>query len=82
MGRKQRPFLLMVGLCSTAGVILGGTSSWAESNRCAQADSPTIECLSKNPVNQAIEGMSVGLVAGISAAVSATLYAKQGLKAK
>ncbi len=83
MGRKHpRPFFLMVGLCSVAGVILGGTSSWAESNRCAQAANPTAECLTQNPVYKTIEGMSVGLVAGIGAAVCATLHAKQNTSLK
>ena len=79
MGRKYpRPFFLMVGLCSIAGVVLGGTSSWAESNRCVQAVSPTAECLTQSPTYKTLEGMSVGLVAGVGAAVCATLYAKQG----
>lgn len=83
MGRKhRRPFFLMVGLCSAAGVILGGTSSWAESNRCIQADAPTAACLTQTPLQRTIEGMSVGLVAGVGAAICATLYAKQGSSAK
>ncbi|UBF27721.1 hypothetical protein K9N68_07345 [Kovacikia minuta CCNUW1] len=79
MGRKKNgSFLLMVILCSTAGVILGGTSSWAESNQCMKADVLTQECLTKSPIVKTVEGMGVGLLAGIGAAIGATWQAKQG----
>ncbi len=74
--KHDRAFLIMVLLCSIAGVILGGTSSWAESNSCLQADVVTSECITKSPQQKTIEGMSVGLVAGIGAAVAATWQAK------
>jgi len=79
MGKqKKRPVLILVLACSAAGVVLGGTASWAESNRCLQDPSPTTECLTKNPKLKTIEGMSVGLVAGFSAALGAAWRAKQG----
>jgi hypothetical protein len=75
--KKTRPFLLMILLCSVAGVILGGTSSWAESNSCMQAENPSKECLTKSPFVKTLEGMGVGLVAGIGAAVGATWQARR-----
>jgi hypothetical protein len=72
MDRKTNRFLLLVSTCSIAGVVLGGTSSWAESNQCLQAAVLTSQCLAQNPVQKTIEGMSLGLVAGIGAAVGAT----------
>jgi hypothetical protein len=78
MGRKQlRPLLTMVFACSAAGIFLGGTASWAETNRCIQASAPSADCLTKNPIVQTIEGMSVGLVAGVGAAVGAAWQAKK-----
>ena len=78
MGRKnQRPFILMAVLCSAAGVVLGGTASWAESSRCLQDMAPSNECLTKAPAIRVIEGMSVGLLSGLGAAVGATWQAKR-----
>lgn len=79
MGRKQKQhrFLILVLACSAAGVILGGTASWAESNQCLQAEIPTDACLTQNPIHKTLEGMSVGLVAGAGAAIGAFLQVKQ-----
>jgi hypothetical protein len=77
MGRKTNRFLLLVLLCSATGVVLGGTASWAESNRCLQAETPTSECLTQNPIVETVEGMSVGLVAGAGAAIGAALQIKR-----
>lgn len=78
MSRKRsQSFLTMVVVCSAAGVILGGTASWAESNRCLQSPAPTTDCLTKNPTIKLIEGMSVGLVSGVGAALGAAWQAKQ-----
>ncbi|XHX77725.1 MAG: hypothetical protein RBJ76_25365 [Stenomitos frigidus ULC029] len=65
--------------CSTAGVVLGGTASWAESNSCLQAAAPSAQCLTKSPTTRTIEGMSVGLVAGLGAALGAVWQAKQAV---
>ncbi len=70
----------MVLVCSTAGVVLGGTSSWAESNRCMQAEVLTKDCVTKSPAVKTIEGMGVGLLAGVGAAIGATWQAKQKIK--
>jgi len=81
MGRKKsRAFLIMVLVCSTAGVVLGGTSSWAESNRCMQAEVLTKDCVTKSPVVKTIEGMGVGLLAGVGAAIGATWQARQKIR--
>ncbi|MCA1991441.1 MAG: hypothetical protein LDL41_05255 [Coleofasciculus sp. S288] len=71
MGRKSNRFLILIATCSIAGVILGGTTSWASSNQCLQAKNVTSECLTQDPVTETIEGMSVGLLAGAGAAVGA-----------
>ena len=78
MVRKNSRLLLMVSLCSIAGVVVGGTSGWAETNSCLQAPIPTAECLTTNPTLKTIEGMSVGLVAGVGAALGAAWQAKRG----
>ncbi|MFQ4144266.1 hypothetical protein [Chlorogloeopsis sp. ULAP02] len=68
MDRKSRRLLLLIVSCSLAGVILGGTTSWAESNTCLQANQVTNECLTQDPINKTIQGMSTGLLAGAGAA--------------
>ncbi|MBD2775338.1 hypothetical protein [Iningainema tapete] len=71
MDRKTKRLLLLVVSCSVTGVILGGTTSWAESNMCLQATTVTNECLTQSPVEKTIQGMSTGLVAGAGAAFGA-----------
>jgi len=71
MDRKTKRLLLLVVSCSAAGVILGGTTSWAESKHCLQADTITNECLTQEPFSKTIEGMSTGLIAGAGAAFGA-----------
>jgi hypothetical protein len=68
MDRKTKRLLLLVASCSVAGVILGGTASWAESNICLQSDKVTSECLTQDPIENTVEGMSTGLLAGAGAA--------------
>jgi hypothetical protein len=78
MGRKkQGSFLLLVVLCSAAGVIVGGTASWAESNQCLQAEVLTEQCLVKDPTSRTFEGMATGLIAGAGAAIGAAWNAKR-----
>ena len=72
MGKNHRPFLLMVLLCSSAGVVLGGTSSWAESSQCLQQKVVTNQCLVQDPVTKTFEGMGTGLLAGMGAAAGVT----------
>ncbi|WP_427161402.1 hypothetical protein ACQFX9_07440 [Aliinostoc sp. HNIBRCY26] len=68
MDIKTKRLLLLVASCSVAGVILGGTSSWAQSNQCLQAERITSDCLTQNPLQKTIQGMSTGLLAGAGAA--------------
>ncbi|AFZ14421.1 hypothetical protein Cri9333_3598 [Crinalium epipsammum PCC 9333] len=77
MNGKTNRFILLIVACSAAGVLVGGTASWAESTQCMQAELPTSNCLIQNPISKTFEGMSVGLIAGASAAVGATLQMKQ-----
>lgn len=68
MDRKTKRLFLLVCSCSLAGVILGGTSSWAESNSCLQSQTVTSDCLTQDPIQRTIQGMATGLVAGAGAA--------------
>lgn len=68
MDIKTKRLLLLVVSCSLAGVILGGTSSWAQSKMCFQASTVTSECLTQDRKSKTIEGMSTGLLAGAGAA--------------
>jgi hypothetical protein len=71
MDRKSNRLLLLVVSCSISGVVLGGTSAWAESRMCLRADTISSECLTENPVQKTIQGMSTGLLAGAGAAAGA-----------
>lgn len=71
MVRKTKRLLLLVISCSAAGVVLGGTASWAESNQCMQASNITSDCLTQSPVTKTLQGMSTGLIAGAGAAFGA-----------
>ncbi|MCG6135259.1 MAG: hypothetical protein MET45_11420 [Nostoc sp. LLA-1] len=68
MDRKTKRLLLLVVSCSLTGVLLGGTSSWAESKICLQSDEVTSDCVTKDPVQKTVQGMSTGLLAGAGAA--------------
>ncbi len=71
MDRKIRRLLLLVISCSVTGVILGGTASWAESSLCLQGNKVTNECLTQDPIEKTIQGMSTGFLAGAGAACGA-----------
>ena len=77
MDRKTKRLLLLIVSCSAAGVILGGTASWAQSNQCLQASDVTNECLTQSPVTEALQGMSTGLIAGAGAAFAAAWHLRQ-----
>jgi len=72
MDIKAKRLLLLALSCSIAGVVLGGTVSWAESNLCLKDTRITSECLTQDPIQKTLEGMSMGLVAGVGAAFGAT----------
>lgn len=69
MERKTKRLLLLVVSCSATGVILGGTSGWAKSSHCLQATKVTSECLTQEPLDNTLQGMSTGLIAGAGAAI-------------
>lgn len=71
MDRKSKRLLLLIVFCSAAGVVLGGTASWAQSKQCLQAETVTNECLTQNPFTKTLQGMSTGLIAGAGAAIGA-----------
>ncbi|MCC5625116.1 hypothetical protein [Nostoc sp. CHAB 5715] len=71
MVRKTQRLLLLVVCCSITGVILGGTAAWAESNLCLEDSKVTSECLTQDPIQKTIQGMSTGLLAGAGAASGA-----------
>ncbi len=77
MGIKNKRLLILIATCSVAGVILGGTTSWASTNQCLQAKNLTNECLTQDPVTKTIQGMSVGLLAGAGAAAGAAFQVKR-----
>ncbi|MBW4562879.1 MAG: hypothetical protein KME32_17360 [Mojavia pulchra JT2-VF2] len=77
MDRKTKSLLLLVVSCSITGVILGGTTSWAESTMCLQAKTVTNECLTESPIQNTIQGMSTGLVAGAGAAFGVAWQLRQ-----
>jgi hypothetical protein len=71
MVRKTQRLLLLVVSCSIAGVILGGTAGWAESSLCLEDTKVTSDCLTQDPLQKTIQGMSTGLLAGAGAAFGA-----------
>jgi hypothetical protein len=77
MGRKTNRLLILIATCSIAGVVLGGSTSWAYSNQCLQAKEVTNDCLTVDPVTKTIQGMSVGLFAGAGAAVGAAMQLRR-----
>ena len=77
MDRKNNRLLILITTCSIAGVVLGGTTSWAQSTHCLDAKNLTNDCLTQNPVSKTIEGMSVGLLAGAGAAAGAAFQLKR-----
>ncbi|MBD2215374.1 hypothetical protein H6G64_02990 [Calothrix sp. FACHB-156] len=77
MDRKTKRLLLLVVFCSLSGVVLGGTTSWAESNMCLEAKTVTSDCLTQDPIQKTIQGMSTGLVAGAGAAFGVAWQLRQ-----
>lgn len=71
MGNNSKRFWLLVTLCGVAGIITGATTSQAAINQCLSDETPNHECLMQDPDVKRIEGMSMGLIAGISAALGA-----------
>jgi hypothetical protein len=70
MGKNSR-FWLLVILCGVFGSVLGATTSQAAINQCLTDATPSNECLTQNPMEKKVEGISMGLMAGVSAAIGA-----------
>ncbi len=71
MDVKTKRLAFLVISCSAVGVILGGSASWADSDRCWQAQDVTNDCLIQEPLVKTMQGMSTGLIAGVTAGVAA-----------
>jgi len=76
MDIKTKRLALLVISCSAAGVILGGSASWADSEQCWQSKEVTNDCLTQEPLIKTMQGMSTGLIAGLTAAVAAAWQIK------
>jgi xanthosine utilization system XapX-like protein len=77
MSKKTKRFCLLITTCGVLGVVLGATTSQAAMNRCLNAEVVTNECLTQNPTNHIVGSMSMGLFAGVGAAVGATWQVDQ-----
>jgi len=77
-GKDAKRFGLVVASCGVMGIILGGTNSQAAMSDCLTAETVTSECLTQDPLQTQIEGMSVGLFVGVGAAIGATWQQRQG----
>lgn len=75
MGKNSKRFWLLVGFCGISGIILGATTSQAAINECLADDTPSHECLVQDPVTKKVEGIGMGLMVGVSAAVGAAWQA-------
>lgn len=72
MGNDPKRFWFMVVLCGILGSIFGATTSQAAINDCFADDSPSHECLMQDPIEKKVEGISMGVMVGISAAIGAS----------
>ncbi|MEQ9549569.1 MAG: hypothetical protein RIM23_08125 [Coleofasciculus sp. G3-WIS-01] len=72
MDRKINRLGIFVVSCSAVGLVLGGTAAQAELNQCLGVATPTDECLLEDPLMNTVEGMGMGLLAGVGASVGAT----------
>lgn len=75
--KNSNRFLFLVLACSAAGVVLGGSASWAESNQCLQADTPSSQCLTQDPTTKTLEGMIAGMLAGTGASLGIAFQMKK-----
>lgn len=80
MVAKTNRLIVLITACSAAGAVLGGVSNWVDSHQCLHARNLTNQCLTQDPVYSAIQGMSIGLIAGAGAAFGATRQLKQESK--
>ncbi|MEQ8995257.1 MAG: hypothetical protein RID53_01990 [Coleofasciculus sp. B1-GNL1-01] len=71
MDRKIIRLCLLIVSCSAVGLVVGGTAAQAELNQCLGVATPTDECLLQDPMVKTVEGMGMGLLAGVGASVGA-----------
>jgi len=71
MDRKIIRLCLFIVSCSAVGLVVGGTAAQAELNQCLGVATPTDECLLQDPMVKTVEGMGMGLLAGVGASVGA-----------
>jgi len=76
-GKDAKRFGLVVASCGVMGIILGASNSQAAMSDCLNAKTVTSECLTQDPLQTQIEGMSVGLFVGVGAAIGATWQQRQ-----
>lgn len=77
MVKDSKRFWFMVILCGVLGSVFGATTSQAAINQCFTDDSPSHDCLTQNPVEKKVEGISMGILVGVSAAIGASWRALQ-----
>jgi hypothetical protein len=71
MDRKIIRLCLFIVSCSAVGLVVGGTAAQAELNQCLGVATPNDECLLQDPMVKMVEGMGMGLLAGVGASVGA-----------
>jgi len=76
-GKDAKRFGLVVASCGVMGIILGASNSQAAMSDCLNAKTVTSECLTQDPLQKQVEGMSVGLFVGVGAAIGATWQQRQ-----
>ncbi len=76
-GKDATRFGLVVASCGAMGIILGASNSQAAMSDCLTAKTVTSECLTQDPLQKQLEGMSVGLFVGVGAAIGATWQQRQ-----
>ena len=67
----------MIILCGVFGSAFGATTSQAAINQCLTDETPSNECLTQSPIEKQVEGISMGLLVGVSAAIGASWRALQ-----
>jgi hypothetical protein len=72
MGNNSKRFWFLVTFCGILGSVLGATTSQAAINQCFTDASPSHECMTQSPMERKVEGISMGLLAGVSAAIGAS----------
>jgi hypothetical protein len=73
MSKSPYRFWIAIALCGAIGIVFGGAASQAAINQCVDDANP--DCLLQDPWITRLENMSIGLFAGIGAAVGATWQA-------